>query len=118
MQSPWVGWGVGAGNEVISPHGHIAALMHTWAAHDEYLRIGVEGGALGESLLIGLFVAWVTTHTRRLPAAERLVMRLAFVMLAAHAATDNVLISTPACILFTFAVAVFARTDAAQNEGV
>ncbi len=28
---------------------------------------------------------------------------------AAHAFTDNVLISTPACVLFAFATAVFAR---------
>jgi hypothetical protein len=36
-------------------------------------------------------------------------MRLVFVAFAGHAVTDNVLISTPACVLFAFAAAVFAR---------
>ena len=36
-------------------------------------------------------------------------MRLAFLAYAGHASTDNVLISTPACVMFAFATAVFAR---------
>jgi hypothetical protein len=36
-------------------------------------------------------------------------MRLVFLAFAAHAYTDNVLISTPACVFFAFATAVFAR---------
>ena len=38
-------------------------------------------------------------------------MRLVFVGFAAHALTDNLLISTPACVLFAFAMAVFARGE-------
>jgi hypothetical protein len=34
-----------------------------------------------------------------------------FLAFAAHAITDNVLISTPACVLFTFAAAVFASSE-------
>ena len=37
--SPWVGWGVGAGNAIIPPDSLIAKQMHTWAAHNEYLRM-------------------------------------------------------------------------------
>ncbi len=108
-QSPWFGWGVGAGNAVISPQGRIAQLLHTWAAHNEYLRIQVEGGIVGEALLVGLFASWAFVHTRRLCASDRRIMRLVFIALAFHAFTDNVLISTPACVLFAFATAVFAR---------
>ncbi len=36
-------------------------------------------------------------------------MRLVFLAFACHAFTDNVLISTPACVMFAFATAVFAR---------
>jgi O-antigen ligase len=107
--SPWVGWGVGAGNAIISPQSAIAVLLHTWAAHNEYLRIEVEGGQLGRALLIGLFVLWVRRNTARLPASDRWIMRLVFVALAAHAVTDNVLISTPICVLFAFVAAVFSR---------
>jgi hypothetical protein len=35
-------------------------------------------------------------------------MSLIFIAFAAHAVTDNVLISTPASVLFTFVAAVFA----------
>ncbi len=110
-QSPWFGWGTGAGNAVISPQGRIAQLLHTWAAHNEYLRIQVEGGMIGEALLVGLFAAWAFVHTRRLCAADRQIMRLAFIALALHALTDNVLISTPACVMFAFTAAVFARPE-------
>jgi O-antigen ligase len=108
-QSPWFGWGTGAGNSVISPQGRIAQLLHTWAAHNEYLRIQVEGGMIGQTLLVGLFAGWAFVHTRRLWASDRRIMRLAFIALAFHALTDNVLISTPACVMFAFATAVFAR---------
>jgi O-antigen ligase len=84
-------------------------MLHTWAAHNEYLRIQVEGGLLGEALLVALFAAWTFVHTRRLAAADRRIMRLAFIALACHAITDNVLISTPACVMFAFTTAVFAR---------
>jgi len=107
--SPWFGWGVGAGNAVIPSDGRIARMLHTWAAHNEYLRIEVEGGVFGGTLLVGLFVAWVIVHTRDLRPSDRRIMRLAFMALAGHAFTDNVLISTPACVLFAFATAVFAR---------
>ena len=36
-------------------------------------------------------------------------MRMVFVAFACHAFTDNVLISTSACVFFTFVAAVFAR---------
>jgi len=111
--SPWFGWGVGAGNVVIPSDGRVARILHTWAAHNEYLRIEVEGGALGEALLIALFAGWVLVQTRGQRPPDRRIMRLAFAALAGHAFTDNVLISTPACVMFAFATAVFARRDPA-----
>jgi O-antigen ligase len=107
-QSPWFGWGIGAGNAVIPPDGPIARTLHTWAAHNEYLRMEVEGGQIGRTAFIGLFAAWVIIHTRVLRPSDRRIMRLAFVAFACHALTDNVLISTPACVLFALATAVFA----------
>lgn len=108
-ESPWFGWGVGAGNTIIPPNSEIVRLLHTSAAHNEYLRLEVEGGQLGRALLVASLVLWVRGHTARLPVWERRIMRLAFLGEAVHAFTDNVLISTPACVLFTFATAVFAR---------
>jgi hypothetical protein len=110
-RAPWFGWGLGAGNLVIPHDGQIAQLLHTWAAHNEYLRLEVEGGQIGRALLIVLFVAWVVTHTKQLAPRERVVLRLIFLTYAAHAVTDNVLISTPACVFYAFVAAVFAAAD-------
>jgi len=110
-EAPWFGWGLGAGNVVIPHDGPIAQLLHTWAAHNEYLRMRLEGGAIGLMVLILTFLAWVLSHTRRLPPLERLTMRLVFLAFAVHAITDNVLISTPACVFFAFAAAVFGETS-------
>jgi O-antigen ligase len=110
--SPWIGWGVGAGNFVVPQGSEVIAQMHTWAAHNEWLRILVEGGQIGRAALVTFFAVWCWRHTRRLDHAERVIMRLVFVAFACHAVTDNVLISTPACVLFAFCAAVFARGEA------
>jgi O-antigen ligase len=107
--SPWFGWGVGAGNAIIPPDSDLARLIQTTAAHNEYLRMQVEGGLIGLGLLVVLFVLWVVRHTRRLRRTDRVIMRLAFIAFAAHAYTDNVLIATTACVFSAFATAVFAR---------
>ena len=115
--SPWFGWGIGAGNQVIPPTGHVAQMLHTWAAHNEYLRMQVEGGHVGRTLLIVLFAAWAWARTRQLRQSDKLIMRFAFLAFACHAYTDNVLISTPACVFFTFVAAVFARLDGLPGSG-
>ena len=107
--SPWFGWGIGAGNMVIPHESPVARQLLTWAAHNEYLRINVEGGLVGRALLSALFAGWVFVNTRRLRASDRLILRLAYLAFAAHAVTDNVLISTPACVMFAFTTAAFAR---------
>ncbi len=109
--APWFGWGIGAGNIVIPPGSAVAKLLRTWAAHNEYLRIRVEGGWIGLGLLIAMFTTWVIVRTAPLAHSDRWIMRFVFLAFAAHAITDNVLISTPACVLFTFAAAVFASSE-------
>ena len=117
-ESPWFGWELGAGNVIISPDSDIARIMHTWAAHNEYLRMEVEGGLFGRTLLILSFALWCVSNSATLPRAERIVIRLVFLAFACHAFTDNVLISTSASVLFTFVSAVFAqgRLEAATED--
>jgi O-antigen ligase len=107
--SPWFGWGVGAGNAIIPADSELARTIQSWAAHNEYLRVSVEGGEIGSALLIGLCLLWVVRHTWRLVPTDRTIVRLAFLAFAVHAYTDNVLIATTGCVFFTFATAVFAR---------
>lgn len=108
-QAPWFGWGPGAGNLIIDPRSQIARRLHTWAAHNEYLRLRVEGGYAGGTLLIVFLLSWAAARTRRLPSPERLVTRLILAAFAMHAVTDNVLISSPACVFFAFVAAVRAE---------
>lgn len=115
-QSYWFGWGLGAGNFIIPPDTPVAKLLQTWAAHNEYLRIKVEGGQVGRAVLLVAFAAWTICHTRRLPRAERHIMRWVFLAFAAHALTDNVLISTPASVFFSFVAAVFASETATDRS--
>ncbi len=115
--SPWFGWGVGAGNGVISPDSALARTIQSWAAHNEYLRISVEGGWLGLGLLILLFVLWVAGHAQRLNRTDNAIMRLSFLGFAVQACTDNVLIATTACVFFTFAAGVFARPAVPLGNG-
>jgi hypothetical protein len=115
-RAPWFGWGIGSGNLVIPRDGLLAHLLGTFAAHNEYLRLLVEGGYVGRTLLLLLFVLWTVSHTSRLPRLERLVMRLIFVTYSAHAVTDNVLISTPACVFFAFVASVYAAADETARE--
>ena len=115
-ESPWFGWGVGAGNTIIPPEGTIARLLRTWAAHNEWLRLQVEGGRIGLALLVTLFTVWVWRRTRPIDRVDRLIMRLAYVALALHAITDNVLISTPMCVLVTLAAALFSRARSALPD--
>ena len=115
--SPWFGWGVGAGNAIIPPDSELARLIQTWAAHNEYLRMEVEGGQLGLGLLLLLFVLWVIQHTRWLCRTDKVIMRLAFLAFAVHAYTDNVLIATTGCVFFAFATAVFARGAREREAG-
>jgi O-antigen ligase len=116
-RSPWFGWGVGAGNAIIGPDSSLALLMQTRAAHNEYLRMSVEGGQIGCALLIVSFLSWVVWHTRTLRRADKVIMRLAFLAFAAHAYTDNVLIATTACVFFTFAIGVFASAPRLMDTG-
>jgi O-antigen ligase len=116
-RSPWFGWGVGAGNAIIGPDSSLALLMQTRAAHNEYLRMSVEGGQIGCALLIVSFLSWVVWHTRTLRLADKAIVRLAFLAFAAHAYTDNVLIATTACVFFTFAIGVFASAPRLMDTG-
>jgi O-antigen ligase len=109
-ESPWLGWGVGAAKTVMPEDSPIAHLVKTTAAHNEYLRIGVEGGYFGLGLLVLLLALWAWRGTRRLLLpSDRAIMRLVFIAFAIHSITDNTLIATTACVLFAWVSAVFAR---------
>jgi O-antigen ligase len=106
--SPLFGWGVGAGKVIIPVTSQLTALIGTNAAHNEYLRIGTEGGVLGLAILILLLFLWTLRGSRPLPQDQRWLMRLIFLGFLAHSATDNTLIATTSSVFFIWVSAVFA----------
>jgi O-antigen ligase len=108
--SPWFGWGVGAGKYVINPDSLVAKLLGTTAAHNEYLRNGVDGGYVGLGLLITFLTLWCLRWTWGAPRLEKVILRLVFICFALHSITDNTLIAATASVFFTWISAVFART--------
>jgi len=106
--SPWVGWGLGAGKVVIPVTGPLSTLLGTNAAHNEFLRIGAEGGVIGVALLAFLMAAWAWKNSQTVPTPQRWLLRLIFVAFAIHSWTDNTLIATTSSILFIWVSAIFA----------
>jgi O-antigen ligase len=115
-QSPLVGWGIGAGKSVVDPDSLIAKLLGTTAAHNEYLRMGVDGGYLGLGLLILLMALWAITWTHHAPRTDRFIMRAVFIAFAVHSFTDNTLIAATASVMFAWVSAVFARAALERSE--
>jgi hypothetical protein len=106
--SPLFGWGVGAGKVILPLSSPLAAQIGTNAAHDEYLRIGAEGGALGLSALLVSLWLWVAHGSIALAPGPRWLMRLVFLAFALHSVTDNTLIATTSSVFFLWVSAVFA----------
>ncbi len=114
--SPWVGWGVGTGKQIVPATAGIGPLLGTTAAHNEYLRIGCEGGAFGVLLLVVCLGMWAYRGSKNLPRAQRWLMRLVFVAFAVHSATDNTLIATTSSVLFIWSSAVFSAAAKPTQE--
>jgi O-antigen ligase len=111
--SPWLGWGVGAGKVLVPTSHGIAQLIGTNAAHNEYLRIGCEGGLFGLAVLILCMALWAIRGTRHLPCAESWFLRVVFIAFAVHSATDNTLIATTSSVMFIWIIAVFSAPEEA-----
>jgi O-antigen ligase len=116
IASPFFGWGVGAGKVVIPITSQLSSLIGTNAAHDEYLRIGSEGGFFGLALLITLIFLWVKHGTACMEQREAWLMRLIFIAFMIHSATDNTLIATTSSVFFIWASCIFATGRQAPKQ--
>ena len=106
--SPLFGWGLGAGKVILPLASPLATEIGTNAAHNEYLRIGAEGGALGLGALLMSLWLWVQRGSAALAPEPRWFMRLVFCAFAVHSVTDNTLIATTSSVFFLWVSAVFA----------
>ncbi len=115
-RSPIFGWGLGAGKAVMDPDSLTVKLLGTTAAHNEYLRMGVEGGYIGITAVMLFMTLWTWRWTGRITRSDRIIVRLIMVGFAIQSITDNTLIAPTASILFTWVSAVFARGTAEADE--
>ena len=111
-KSPIFGWGVGTGKILVDPDSLTAKLLGTTAAHNEYLRIGVEGGYVGIALVMIFMVLWTWRWSTILTRTDKIITRLVMVGFAVESITDNTLIAAPTSVLFVWISAVFARGSA------
>jgi len=115
-RSPIFGWGLGAGKAVMDPDSLTVKLLGTTAAHNEYLRMGVEGGYLGITAVMLFMTLWTWRWTAGIMRSDRIIIRLVMFGFALQSITDNTLIAPTASILFTWISAVFARGDRKVDE--
>nr|WP_321983561.1 O-antigen ligase family protein [uncultured Lichenicoccus sp.] len=108
-RSPMLGWGVGAAKVLVDPDSLTAKLLGTTAAHNEFLRIGVDGGYVGIGLVILFMTLWTWRWSRLLASTDKVITRLIMVGVGIECITDNMLIAAPASVLFMWMSAVFAR---------
>ena len=107
--SPIFGWGVGAGKIIIPVNSRLNEMLGTNAAHNEYLRLGAEGGAFGVALLIIFLLLWVRRHTAAMAPAQSAMVRLIFIGFSVHSATDNTMIATTSSVFFLWTSCIFAN---------
>ena len=117
-KSPVFGWGVGAGKVVVDPDSPTAKLLGTTAAHNEYLRIGVDGGYVGIAMVMGFLALWTWHWSRGINRSDRIILRLVMFGFALQSITDNTLIAATASVLFAWISAVFARGAIEARQGL
>ena len=120
---PLFGYGLGAGKLIVNPEDPQIRLIRSNAAHNEYLRLAVDAGIIGCTLIFASIIAWVWGGTRGVRPSDRLVLRCALVAALLHSGFDNTLIASTAVIQFTWFAAALARArmerrDTARHEAL
>jgi O-antigen ligase len=106
---PLFGYGLGAGKLLVNPDDPLIKLLGTTAAHNEYLRLSVDGGIIGCAAVFLSIAAWMWWGSRKLGATERLVLRAALLGILLHSGFDNTLIATTSVMQFCVIGAILAR---------
>jgi O-antigen ligase len=113
---PLFGYGLGAGKLIVDPEDPQIRLIRSNAAHNEYLRLSVDAGIVGCTLVFGAIIAWIWSGTRQVRAVDRLVLRSALVAALLHSAFDNTLIASTAVMQFGWFAAALARARLERAE--
>ena len=106
---PLFGFGLGAGKLIVNPDDPLIKLLGSTAAHNEYLRLSVDGGIIGCAAIFISIIAWIWIGSRTAAPADKLVMRSALLGVLLHSGFDNTLIATTSVIQFCLFAAMLAR---------
>jgi len=115
---PLFGFGLGAGKLIVNPDDPLIKLLGSTAAHNEYLRLSVDGGIIGCALIFIALIAWIWGGSRNLAPAEKLVLRAALAGVLLHSGFDNTLIATTSVMQFCLFGAILARGRAEAKQGL
>jgi O-antigen ligase len=113
---PLFGYGLGAGKLLVDPDDPLIKLLGTTAAHNEYLRLSVDGGIIGCAAIFLSLIAWMWWGSRGLGSRERLVLRAALFGILLHSGFDNTLIATTSVMQFCVISAILARGRVEAKE--
>jgi O-antigen ligase len=114
-KNPWFGRGVGSGVSLL-PTIDDYRIEYTNAAHNEYLRITMDGGIVGLVLVFGAIAYWVWLESRFMARPVRILFLCFMADFALASFTDNTL-SSPFTLLMFFTLALItqrARQEAAE----
>jgi O-antigen ligase len=94
-ESPVFGKGVGAGVVLLDD----VVIYSSHAAHNEYLRLLVDGGVVGLLLYIGGIVTQLAIEAKHLTRDEKVLIFGFFGLLAIYSLTDNTLTAPPTLVM-------------------
>jgi len=103
-ESPVFGKGVGAGVVLLED----VIIYSSTAAHNEYLRLLVDGGIVGLLLYIGGVVVHLAFDAKYLTRDEKVLIFGFFFLLAIYSLTDNALTAPPTLVM-GLVVAIFLQ---------
>lgn len=98
-ENPWFGRGIGSG-VILLPSIDDWRAQITSAAHNEYLRLAMDGGIVGVVMVVGAIAYWVRSE-RRFMRKEEWVLFVGFMLtFIIYSITDNTLSAPPTLVIF------------------
>lgn len=113
-KNPWFGRGIGAGT-VLLPNTETYTKVIT-VAHNEYLRLLMDGGIVGLFIYISAFILWVRSELRFMRRDESVVFLGFMVSFVVYSITDNTLTAQPVPVTFFALALMIQRARQRQAE--
>lgn len=113
-RNPWFGRGIGSGT-VLLPNTETYTKVIT-VAHNEYMRLLMDGGIVGLIIYISALILWVRSELRFMRRDESVLFLGFMVAFAVYSATDNTLSAQPVPVTFFALALMIQRARQRQAE--